>query len=53
MKVQLSDHFTYKKLFGFVIPTICMMTVTSVYSVVDGFLYPTLSAKMPLLLSTS
>lgn len=37
MKVQLSDHFTYKKLFGFVIPTICMMTVTSVYSVVDGF----------------
>lgn len=36
MKIQLSDHFTYKKLIRFVIPTIVMMIFTSVYGVVDG-----------------
>lgn len=34
--IQLSDHFTYKKLFRFVMPTIFMMVFTSIYSVVDG-----------------
>lgn len=37
MKVNLSDHFSYKKLLRFVLPTIFMMIVTSVYSIVDGF----------------
>lgn len=37
MKVSLSDHFTYKKLFRFVLPSILTMIVTSIYSVVDGF----------------
>lgn len=37
MKVQLSDHFTYKKLLRFIMPTVFMMLVTSVYSIVDGF----------------
>lgn len=36
MKIQLSDHFTYTKLFRFTLPSIIMMIVTSVYSVVDG-----------------
>lgn len=36
MRIQLSDHFTYKKLFLFVLPSIVMMVFTSVYSVVDG-----------------
>lgn len=36
MKIQLSDHFTYKKLLRFVLPSICMMVFTSVYGVVDG-----------------
>ena len=36
MRIQLSDHFTYKKLFMFVLPSIVMMVFTSVYSVVDG-----------------
>ncbi|MFV0379605.1 MAG: MATE family efflux transporter [Anaerorhabdus sp.] len=36
MKIQLSDHFTYKKLLSFVIPSVIMMVVNSVYSIVDG-----------------
>ena len=34
--VQLSDHFTYKKLFRAVIPSIAMMVFISIYSIVDG-----------------
>lgn len=37
MKIQLSDHFTYGKLFRFTFPSIIMMVFTSIYSVVDGF----------------
>lgn len=36
MKIQLSDHFTYSRLFKFVLPSIVMMVFTSLYSVVDG-----------------
>lgn len=36
MQVQLSDHFTYRKLFAFVLPPIAMMLLTSVYTMVDG-----------------
>ena len=39
MKIQLSEHFTYKKLLRFVLPSIIMMIFTSIYSVVDGLLY--------------
>ena len=35
-RIQLSDHFTYKRLMRFVTPTIFMMIFTSVYGVVDG-----------------
>ena len=34
--IQLSDHFTYKRLLRFVLPTVFMMIFTSVYGVVDG-----------------
>ena len=37
MKIRLSDHFTYRRLMRFVLPSIIMMIVTSVYSIVDGF----------------
>lgn len=37
MKIQLSDHFNYKKLLRFTLPSIIMMIFTSVYGVVDGF----------------
>lgn len=36
MKIQISDRFNYKKLFRFVLPSIFMMVVTSVYGVIDG-----------------
>lgn len=35
--IQLSDHFTYKNLFRFVIAPICTMLFTSIYGIVDGF----------------
>lgn len=37
MRIQLSEHFTYKKLLFFSFPTIAMMIFTSIYSIVDGF----------------
>lgn len=36
MRIQLSEHFSYKKLLRFVLPSIIMMIFTSIYSVVDG-----------------
>ena len=36
MKIQLSDHFSYRKLIKFTLPTIAMMIFTSIYGVVDG-----------------
>ena len=36
MPIKLSDHFTYRKLLRFTLPSITMMIFTSVYSVVDG-----------------
>lgn len=36
MQIQLSEHFTYRKLLRFVLPSIIMMIFTSIYSVVDG-----------------
>lgn len=35
-RIQLSDHFTYRRLFMFVLPTIANMIFLSVYGIVDG-----------------
>jgi len=37
MRIQLSEHFTYSKLYRLVLPPIMMMIFTSIYGVVDGF----------------
>ena len=37
MKIQLSDHFSYRRLIRFTVPSIAMMIFTSIYGVVDGF----------------
>lgn len=37
MPIQLSDHFSYARLFRFVLPSIGMLLFTSIYGVVDGF----------------
>lgn len=47
MRIKLSDHFGYKKLIRFVIPSVCMMIFTSVYSVVDGFFVSNYAGKTP------
>lgn len=36
MNIQLSEHFNFKKLIRFTLPTIIMMIFTSIYGVVDG-----------------
>ena len=36
MKISISEHFNYKKLIRFTLPTIFMMIFTSIYGVVDG-----------------
>ena len=45
MKISLSNHFTYKRLLRFVLPTVVMMIVTSVYSIVDGFFVSNIVGK--------
>ena len=37
MNIKLSDHFTYRRLIRFTVPSIAMMIFTSAYVVVDGF----------------
>ena len=36
MKISLSEHFSYKKLLRFTLPSVAMMIFTSIYGVVDG-----------------
>ncbi len=45
MKIKLSDHFTFKKLLKAVLPSICMMVFTSIYSIVDGFCVSNFATK--------
>ena len=62
MRIQLSDHFTYKRLLQFVFPTIVMLIVTSIYGIVDGLFISNIVGKnafaavnliMPLLIALS
>ena len=45
--IQLSDHFTYKRLLQFTFPSMVMMVFTSVYGVVDGFFVSNFAGKTP------
>lgn len=47
MRIQLSDHFTYKRLLRFVISPILMMIFTSLYNIVDGFFVSNYVGKTP------
>lgn len=62
MTIQLSEHFTYKKLIRYVLPSIFMMIFTSLYSIIDGFFVSNFVGKsafaainliMPLIMSVS
>lgn len=45
MNIQLSDHFTYKKLIKFTLPSVLMMIFTSIYGVVDGIFISNFAGK--------
>ena len=45
MAIQLSEHFNYKKLLRFVLPSIVMMIFTSIYGVVDGLFVSNYAGK--------
>ena len=47
MEIKLSDHFTYGRLFKFVLPSVVMMVFTSIYGVVDGFFVSNFVGKIP------
>ena len=47
MNISLSEHFTYRKLLHFTIPSIVMMLFTSIYGVVDGIFVSNFAGKIP------
>ena len=47
MNIQLSDHFNYRRLFRFTLPSIVMMIFTSIYGVVDGLFVSNFVGKTP------
>ena len=46
-KMRLSDHFTYRRLFRFALPSVAMMIFTSIYGVVDGYFVSNYVGKTP------
>ncbi|MBR6632741.1 MAG: MATE family efflux transporter [Clostridia bacterium] len=47
MNIKLSEHFDYKKMILFTLPSIAMMVFTSIYGVVDGFFVSNFVGKTP------
>ncbi|RKJ53646.1 MATE family efflux transporter [bacterium 1XD42-1] len=47
MRIQLSDHFNYKKLLRYTFPSIVTVVFISVYGVVDGFFVSNFVGKTP------
>lgn len=43
--IQLSDHFTYRRLIRFTMPSIAMVLFTSIYGMVDGFFISNIVGK--------
>lgn len=46
-EIQLSEHFTYKKLIRFTLPSIVMMVFTMIYGVADGIFVSNFVGKTP------
>lgn len=47
MHISLSEHFSYRKLLRFTLPSILMMIFTSIYGVVDGLCVSNFVGKTP------
>lgn len=45
MEIKLSDHFNYRRLLRFTLPSIIMMIFTSIYSIVDGLFVSNIVGK--------
>ena len=48
MQIKLSDHFSYGRLLRFTLPSIIMMVISSIYSVVDGLFVSNLVGDLAL-----
>ena len=48
MQIRLSDHFTYRRLLRFTLPSVVTMIIASIYSVVDGLFVSNLVGAMAL-----
>ena len=46
-RIRLSEHFNYKKLIKFVMPSVVMMVFLSVYSIIDGFFVSNFAGELP------
>lgn len=46
MRIQLSDHFTFRRLIRFSLPSILMMVFTSIYGVIDGLFVSNFAGKI-------
>ena len=46
-KIQLSDHFDYRRLLRFTFPTIIMMIFSSIYGIVDGLFISNFAGSTP------
>ena len=47
MLIRLSDHFSYRRLLRFTLPSVLMMIFTSIYGIVDGFFVSNFVGKVP------
>ncbi len=47
MTIQLSEHFTYKKIFRFALPSIVMMVFTSIYGSCTWYILSNFVGKTP------
>lgn len=47
MNIKLSDHFNYRRMLRFTLPSIIMLVFTSIYGVVDGFFVSNFVGKTP------
>ena len=46
-RIKLSEHFNYRKLFRFVLPSVIMMAFVSIYGIVDGFFVSNFAGEIP------
>ena len=47
MEIKLSDHFDFKRMIRFALPSVIMIMFTSIYGVVDGFFVSNFVGKTP------